>query len=263
MAKINVFCFIVFFSVNVLHAQRTIEVDLSASFSEHGVNGCFALYDESDNEYLIYNLERSDSGYIPASTFKIPHAVIALEEGWVSDTSDIIKWNGQEWPVTSWNQDQTLKTSIKYSCVWVYTGFAENTGIQTYYRYIRDFKYGNMDLRGPSNRFWLVGAFRISAKQQIQFLRNFYHDSLNVSKRSVDMVKDCLVLEQTENYKFSGKTGGGMVSETDYIMWLVGYLEREGRVYFYAMNFRSDDFQATAPLRYTITKSILSELGLM
>lgn len=250
-------------SVYSLNAQRIIEADFKSHFDEYGVKGCFVLYNESENEYVIYNPVTCDSGYIPASTFKIPHAVIALEEGWVKDTGDVIKWNKQYWPIQAWNGDQTLKSSIKYSCVWVYTGFAAKAGIKTYYSYVKDFDYGNMDLRGPTNRFWLEGALRISAKQQIDFLKKFYHDSLPVTKRSVDLVKDCIVLEQTDQYKFSGKTGGGMLSETDYIMWLVGYLEREGNVYFYAMNFRSNDYNNTAKARQAITREILKVLGLI
>ncbi|HLO58942.1 MAG TPA: penicillin-binding transpeptidase domain-containing protein [Bacteroidales bacterium] len=244
-------------------AQNTVEKDLSSSFSQHGVKGCFILYNTESDTWIEYNRLSCDSGYIPASTFKIPHALIALEEEVVTDTNQVIKWDGHEWFITTWNQDQTLKTSLKYSCVWVYTGFAQQMPIDTYYRYVRDFDYGNKDLRGPSDRFWLAGAFRISARQQVEFLRRFYNYNLPVSKRSVDLVKGCIVLERTPAYILSGKTGSGMLSDTDYIMWLVGYVEKEGHTYFYAMNFRSNDWEKTAPLRYDIAKEILRELKIL
>jgi len=41
------------------------------------------------------------------------------------------------------------------------------------------------------------------------------------------IVKDILVIEKEKNYKLSGKTGGGEISNNKYIMWLVGYLEKE------------------------------------
>lgn len=244
-------------------AQNTMEKDFSSYFNKYGLKGCFILYDSESDTYIEYNRLTCDSGYIPASTFKIPHALIALEEKVVTDTNQVIKWDGHEWPMKAWNQDQTLKTSLKYSCVWVYTGFARQIPIDTYYRYVRDFGYGNQDLRGPSDRFWLAGSFRISARQQVEFLRKFYNYRLPVSKRSVDLVKDCIILEKTPDYIFSGKTGGGMISDTDYIMWLVGYVEKEGYTYFYAMNFRSNDYEKTALLRYEITKEILRELKIM
>lgn len=246
-----------------LYSQKIIEKDLTSHFDRYGVKGCFMLYNEANDEFIVHDSVTCDSGYIPASTFKIPHALIALEEKLVADTSQVIPWNGVQNPVQTWNQDQTLKTSLKYSCVWVYSGFAEKLKIDDYYRYVDEFDYGNKDLKGPTNRFWLVGSFRISARQQIEFLSKFYHYQLPVSERSVNMVKDCLVIEKTNEYTLSAKTGGGVLSDTDYVMWFVGYLERDGKVYFYAMNFRSGNFEKTASFRYEITKSILKELGLI
>ena len=85
---------------------------------------------------------------------------------------------------------------MKYSCIWVYFGFAEQIGIEKYQDYVNTFDYGNKDLTGPPTRFWLAGSFRISANQQIEFLKKFYNYELPVSKRSVDIVKDIMVLEQ-------------------------------------------------------------------
>jgi beta-lactamase class D len=72
-----------------------------------------------------------------------------------------------------------------------------------------------------------------------------------------------IILEQADNYRLSGKTGGGMLNDTDYIMWLVGYLEKDHKPYFYAMNFKTNNFDKTAMARYDITKDILRELKLI
>ena len=244
-------------------SQKVIEKDFKSYFNKYGVNGCFVLYNPSDNEYIKYNASLCDTGYIPASTFKIPHSLIALEEGVVKDTNQVFKWNGHEWPNEPWNQDQTLKTAMKYSCIWVYFGFAEQIGIEKYQDYVNTFDYGNKDLTGPPTRFWLAGSFRISANQQIEFLKKFYNYELPVSKRSVDIVKDIMVLEQTDTYKFSGKTGSGILNDNDDIMWLVGYLEKDNKPYFYAMNFISNDYEKTKQARYDIIKAILRELELI
>jgi len=244
-------------------SQHVIEKDFKKQFEKYGVDGCFVLFNQSENEYIRYNSNLCDTGYIPASTFKIPNSLIALEEKVVLDTNQIIKWNGKEWPNKEWNQDQTLKTAMKYSCIWVYFGFAEQIGIDKYYEYIKSFNYGNKDLTGPPTRFWLAGLFRISANQQIDFLRKFYNNELAVSKRSIDLVKSIIVLEQTDTYRFSGKTGVASISDTNYIMWLVGYIEKDNKPYFFAMNFISNDYDKTKQTRYDITKDILKELKLM
>ncbi|HAH23133.1 MAG TPA: class D beta-lactamase [Prolixibacteraceae bacterium] len=244
-------------------SQSVIEKDFKTIFDKYGVNGCFVLFNQSDNVYVRYNSSLCDTGYIPASTFKIPNSLIALEEGVIKDTTQIVKWDGHEWPNKPWNQDQTLKTAIKNSCVWVYVKFAEQIGLGKYYKYVKSFNYGNKDLTGPPTRFWLAGSFRISANQQIDFLRKFYNYELQVSKRSIDIVKDIIILEQSKKYKLSGKTGGGMLTDTDYIMWLVGYIEKDNKTYFYAMNFKSNDFDKTKQARYNIPKDIMSELKII
>ncbi len=244
-------------------AQKMTAADYRSLFTKYGVDGCFVLFNEKENEFTRYNPALCDSGYIPASTFKIPHSLILLEEGIIQDTNQIIPWDGREWPTKSWNQNQTLKSAIRNSCVWVYVNMAEKLGIDTYYRYVKDFDYGNKNLAGPPSRFWLAGQFRISANQQIDFLRKFYHYDLPVSRRSIDLVRDCIVLEQTGFYRLSGKTGGGMLSDTEYIMWLVGYVERDSHPFFYALNFKSVDFGKTSLVRYALTKDILRELKLI
>ncbi len=244
-------------------SQTITEKDLGKHFDRYGVDGCFLLFNHSDDEFIVYNADLCDSGYIPASTFKIPNSLIALEEGVIKDTNQIIRWDGREWPNTGWNQDQTLKSAIQYSCVWAYVWIAEQVGIDKYMKYVKLFDYGNKNLAGPPTRFWLAGSFRISAAQQVDFLRRFYNNELPVSRKSVDIVKDIIILEKTGSYKLSGKTGGGMISDTEYIMWLVGYVEREDKTWFYAMNFKTNNFDKTSQARYEITKSILSELKLM
>jgi beta-lactamase class D len=244
-------------------SQKQTESDFSAVFASHGVEGCFVLYNPSYNEFIRYNPGLCDSGYIPASTFKIPNSVIALEEGVVKDSNQVFIWDGHEWPSNEWNRDQTLKTAIKYSCVWVFMDIAEQIGIDTYYRYINEFDYGNKDLTGPPTRFWLAGSFRISANRQVEFLRKFYFNELPVSQRSTDIVKDLIVLEQTPSYTLSGKTGGGILNDKEYIMWLVGYIEKDKKTYFYAMNFKTNNFEASRDARFAITKYILRELGLL
>lgn len=243
--------------------QKATERDFKAHFEKYGVDGCIVLYNQAKDEYIRYNSSLCDTGYLPASTFKIPNSLILLNEGVISDPDQIIKWDGHEWPNTSWNQDQTLRTAMKYSCVWVFTGLAEKIGIEKYYEYVRAFNYGNQNLEGPPTRFWLAGALRISANQQVEFLRKFYNNLLPISKESTDIVKDLIILEKTETYEFSGKTGGGMLSDKEYIMWLVGYIEKNSSRWFYAMNFRTDDFDGKAQARYDIVKDILKEMGLM
>lgn len=251
------------FIYHIVVSQKIVNKNFNIQFKKFGVDGCFVMYNRADNEIIRYNPSLCDSGYLPASTFKIPNSLIALEEGIIKDTNQIIKWDGHEWPNQMWNMDQTLKTAMKYSCVWVFSGFAIKIGIDRYHKYINDFDYGNTNLSGPPSRFWLAGNFRISANQQIDFLRKFYYYNLHVSRRSIDIVKDIIILEQTDKYKLSGKTGGTLIDDNKYIMWMVGYIEKDNKTYFYAMNFKSDNFDKTKQTRLDLTKDILKDLKLI
>ncbi len=247
---------------NSAFSQHIVETNFKPHFDKYSVDGCFVLYNPTDNEIIRYNSSLCDSGYIPASTFKIPNALIALEEGIIRDTDQIIKWDGHEWPIKTWNQDQTLRTAMKYSCVWFFSKLAEKINMDAYYKYIKEFGYGNGNLTGQPNRFWLAGLLRISANQQIEFLKKFYYYELPVSRQNIDIVKEIIVPEKSDSYTIYGKTGGALLNDARYIMWLVGYFEKNSKPYFYAMNFISDDFDKTSPARYEITKSILRELGM-
>jgi beta-lactamase class D len=244
--------------------QETKDKDFRKYFDKYGINGCFVLYNQSGNEYIKYNPARCDSGFLPASTFKIPNSLIALEEGIVKDTNEVIKWDGHEWPINNWNQDQTLKTALKYSCVWAYVGFAEQIGITTYAEYLNNFNYGNKNLTGPPTRFWLEGSFKISANQQIEFLKRLFNYDIGISKQSIDIVKDIIIRETGDNYILSGKTGTGTLADNELIMWLVGYIEKNNMPYFYALNITGTEADRTKYyVRNNILKEILKELKII
>lgn len=249
---------------NTALSQTTTEKDFSKYFSKYGVIGCFALYNPDTDEYINYNKARCDSGFIPASSFKIPNSLIALEEKIIIDTNQIIKWDGHEWPNKNWNQDQTLKSALRFSCVWAYEGFAGQIGIDTYKEYLTAFDYGNNNLTGPPTRFWLDGPFRVSANQQVDFLKNFYNYNLGVSRESTDIVKGIIIREVNSNYILCGKTGTGRLTNNEIIMWLVGYIETENKPYFFALNITGVVADRNKYyVRNNILKEIFKELKLI
>jgi len=253
-----------FLLVHATFSQTIVEKDFSKYFNKYGVNGCFALYNPNTDEYFNYNSARCDSGFIPASTFKIPNSLIALEEGVIEDTNQIIKWDGHEWPNKNWNQNHTLKTAIKYSCVWAYEGFAEQIGIEKYMKYMNEFNYGNKDLTGPPTRFWLEGPFRISANQQVDFLKKLYYNELGISKQSTDIVKSIIIRKTGSNYVLSGKSGSGLISDNNIVYWFVGYIEKDNVPYFYALNISGTEADRTKYyIRNNILKGIFKELEIM
>lgn len=233
-------------------------------FKEAGVEGTFLLYDLNSDRYSGYDLKRVDAAFLPASTYKIINSLIALETRVIKDENETFKWDGKDRGVKDWNRDHNLRSAFKYSAVWFYQELARRIGERRMQKYVDAVGYGNRDISGGIDLFWLDGKLRITAKQQIDFIVRLYQNKLPFSQRSMDIVKDIFVLEKTDTYTLRGKTGwaGFGLKENTQIGWFVGYVEREGRPYFFAMNIDIKDPKDTQ-WRIAITKKILSELKLI
>lgn len=227
-------------------------------------NGAFVLFDLNNNKYIRYNPERCAERFIPASTFKIMNSLIGLETGVIPDESYVIKWDGTHYKIPSWNQDHDLRTAIQNSVVWYYQELARRVGSEKMQYYINTVQYGNQDISGSIDTFWLEGGLRISADEQVEILKGLYADELPFSKRTMSIVREILVLEKTESYQLSGKTGSG-IRIMPYTGWFVGYLETKGNVYFFATNYESTnpDGIANGDTARSITENILQSLALL
>ena len=232
--------------------------------------GAFVLYDSANEKYVRYNEARCQERFSPKSTFKIPNSLIGLETGVITDAEFVIPWDRQKYPPESnwnqepfihWGQDQTLRSAIKYSVVWYYRQLALRVGAPRMRKYVKAFHYGNENVGGRIDDFWLNGTLKVSADEQVEFLKRLYRERLPVSHRSIGIVKDILVLERTPTYALSGKTGGGPIAGGKYIGWFVGYLEKQANVCFFSLNIEGPSFAEIKEKRVELTKQILRSLG--
>lgn len=232
--------------------------------------GAFVLYDSRNNRYVRHNEARCRRRFTPASTFKIPNSLIGLETGIIRDADFLIAWNRQRYPnegrpniepFIHWWQDHTLRSAMRYSVVWYYREIARQVGARRMQRYVMQFRYGNRNISGGIEQFWRNSSLRISADEQVDFLRRFYTEQLSVSRRSTEIVKDIILIEQTAVYRLSGKTGAAPTANGGTLAWFVGYLEREGNVYFFALNMDGANYASIRDERINLTKRILIELG--
>ena len=70
--------------------------------------------------------------------------------------------------------------------------------------------YGNQKIgnKDDIDKFWLEGELRITPNEQIQFLRRLYKNDLPFSERSLSLVKDIIIVEQTPDYTIRAKQAG-------------------------------------------------------
>jgi beta-lactamase class D len=188
-----------------------------------------------------------------ASTFKIPHALVALETGVVTART-VMKWDGakQDFPV--WERNHSLDSAIKSSVVWFFQRAAESIGRQRELQYLRAFRYGSQGFQREVTAFWLNGDLTISPREQVAFLQRMFSYDLPVDRRHIDAVKAAMTMPGGKVLNASGahdfrlewpadtivrlKTGNGGVSG-ERVSWLIGQLETGGRQYVFASRRRS------------------------
>ncbi len=114
---------------NVSYQRSEFRDDLSRRFFALGTTGTFVGYKVDDYLIIASDKVRSGEGQLPASTFKIPNSIIALETGVVEDPDkDVFKWDGVTRSIEAWNKDHTLRSAIAVSAVPVYQEIARRIG---------------------------------------------------------------------------------------------------------------------------------------
>jgi beta-lactamase class D len=186
----------------------------------------------------------------PASTYKIPHALIGLETGVI--TADTIeKWDGVRRPQQpKWNQDHTVLSAMRPSVLWFFQAIAPRVGAARAHEWLQRFQYGNADTSGPVTQYWVNGRLRISPDEQVAFLEKFYEDGLPVSKQHAARLR--AALEQApgtvENARgvtrleaqwrsgisLNSKTGASTIASGESVSWLVGQLTVDQRKLVFA-----------------------------
>ena len=206
---------------------------LNSIFDQYAMTGTMILYDREKNRYLGCHSEKWDSGYLPASTFKIANTLTGLENG-VIDTGYIFKWNGEKRRLPQWEKDLTLREAFRVSCVPCYQELARKTGPDRMKATLERMGYPGMDVR-PENidLFWLEGDSRITPRQQVDFVRRLYEDSLGLKPEVIKAVKSIMVNEVTPEYTLCGKTGWAVRNGNNY-GWFVGWIKTGNKVWFLA-----------------------------
>jgi beta-lactamase class D len=146
-----------------------------------------------------------------------------------------------------------MREAFKVSCVPYYQELARRIGPGRMQHYLDTVHYGNANMGGSVDKFWLNDSLKVSADEQAGFLKRLYFGELPVSERSQRIVKSIMLAEQTPTYNLYYKTGTNSVNGMD-IYWIVGFAERIEKVkepkesmnksdyryypYFFAQNFQ-------------------------
>lgn len=244
--------------------------EIHAILDAYGVRGSTTVYDYQAQQWHYSDSVDAHTETLPASTFKIIHSLIALEEQAVADEHEIIPWDGVVktafgQPIDKWNQDHDLAMAYRNSTVWFYVELAQRIGRARYPYYLDACGYGNGDLSEPNPAFWVVGDFAVSPKNQVEFLVKLHEETLGpFSPETYKIVKQIMVSEETEAYTVRSKTGWTTHNGED-IGWWVGYITKGEQIYFFATRIRKDEEMANEQFgaaRVELTREVLNEWGM-
>ena len=242
-------------------ADQVLRPDLEPLFASAGHSGCFALLDVGASRLTLVNPQRAAIRYVPASTFKIANSLIALETGVIRDENEIIPAGPGRKAMKAWEKDASIREGIITSHVPVYQELARRIGLARYRSWLARLDYGNRDPGSRIERFWLDGPLAISAIEQVRFLAGLAQGRLDMSSHSQALVRDIMRLETVGSTMLYGKTGWSKAHKPS-LGWWVGFVEREGRLFAFALNITGSPIGEGAR-RLALGRALLSRLDVM
>ena len=242
-------------------SDNVVYKDMSSFFEDAGVKGSFVLYDLNAGLYTIHNRDMSVTRVSPTSTYKIYSALIALEEGILEADSTLREWDGTMHPFEAWNQNQNLASAMRYSVNWYFHDLDVQVGTEKLHYYLTHLSYGNRNLSGGIQDFWIESSLRISPVEQVKLLRDFFRNDTVFKAHHVEAVKEALVLSESGGAVLSGKTGTGLVNERAVSGWFIGYVETVRGGFVFAAYIQGED-NAGGSMAAQITLSILGDMGI-
>lgn len=206
-----------------------------------------------DGDVLAVGGDECDRRTLPASTFKIPHALIALQTSVITEHT-VMKWDGAKKDFAVWERNHSIDTAIKSSVLWFFQRAAALIGREHELEYLKALGYGSQTFSREVDSFWLNGDLTISPREQVAFLTRMYSYQLPIERRHVETVKAAMTMPAGTLSNASGvhrfalrwprgtiarlKTGNGSVNG-ERASWLVGEIDSRGRQYVFASRVRS------------------------
>lgn len=204
---------------------------------------CTLVVDAKTGTAIVRVGDRCDERMTPASTFKIPLSVIGFDSGILRD-GDRPAWPYKEeyqaWN-DFWKRTTTPRTWLRDSVVWYSQVLTRTLGVKRFKQYVDTFGYGNRDVSGGLTTAWLSSSLRVSATEQVEFVRRLIQYRLPVSREATDRTMAIMPLASAGGWRISGKTGTGFQQRADgtsdndrQVGWFVGWAHREGKTLVFA-----------------------------
>lgn len=195
-------------------------------WTEAAVAKAFAPYDycllvqEGDARIARSRAIAPTDRFNPCSTYKLPHALMALELGVVTPET-VLHCDGRECHAK--HGDITLERAIRESCVGYFRQVARRIGKPREEAMLKRLGYPATEIRDAVDGFWLQGDFKVSPQEQRDWVRSFYADDLGLKPGVQAAVQAMSEKRRTTAWTLYGKTGSSAPdAEGQAIGWFIG-----------------------------------------
>jgi beta-lactamase class D len=225
-----------FASVGLRSADSVARPEWKRHFEAREVPGTFVLFEPALDRYSILDAGRAKQRFLPAATFDLASAIVGLEVGAIACETEVFPWDGNPRFRVALERDHTLSTAMRDNADWMFQEAARRTGKARMREWLERLEYGNRDLAGGVDLFWLQGGLRVSALEHVEFLHRLAESRLPATHRAQRLVRNAMVVEKTREYALYAKWGSsGRTREP--VDWWMGWIERKGRPQaYFAMN---------------------------
>ncbi|MEQ1950726.1 class D beta-lactamase [Mesorhizobium sp. CN2-181] len=220
---------------------------------------CTALADAATGKMLVQTGD-CETRVTPASTFKIPLALMGYDSGFLKDEHAPLLPFREGYPdwMKSWRTDTDPALWMKNSVVWYSQQITQNLGAERFEKYVEALDYGNRDVSGDPGkdngleRSWIGSSLKISPVEQVGFLRKLVRGELPVSPAAFNMTARITAQPPLPGgWKLHGKTGSAFPRKADGSQdrdraygWFVGWATRGGKTIVFARLIQTEKRQA-------------------
>lgn len=232
-------------SAALLAFVLTSGASFQAQAGEKGVVAECAVVMDAATQKILSRKGVCDKRFTPASTFKVPLAVIGYDKNILqSEHEPVWQWKPE---MVAPERDRIAVDPARWleqSVVWYSREITKQLGQKQFSEAVAELDYGNKDVLGSAGKqdgltgSWIDSSLKISADEQVQFLNKLVHETLPVSKEAQQKTKAAMpVFTSEKGWKVTGKTGATQLHETkgkERLGWFVGWAEKDGRKLIFA-----------------------------
>jgi len=230
-------------------------------FVDAGVDGTFVSCRSRSDVMVGHNSHRALKRLPPASTFKIPHTLVALKTSAVSDINESFAWDGSPRRFGFWERDMTLAEAFEASNLHVYQEVASRIGRVELESSLVEFNYGNRQVGPWLSSFWLQGPLEISAVEQCRFLLSLATGQFPVDNVQWKVLRQLMASDAGGGVTLYAKTGWANAPDPG-PGWWVGWIEGTFGVVAFALQIDMPE-PAHAALRVELGSKALVVLDLL